>query len=92
MEGEKAGKVYPIRCSGCLNLASTLRCPTCVKIGIPGSYWCNQDCFKANWGEHKNIHAMYVALESDPNTYIDKRFIGYGYTGRLRKGKEGPKR
>jgi hypothetical protein len=39
------------QCSGtdCNNEAGTLQCPTCLKLGVQGSYFCNQDCFKRNW-------------------------------------------
>lgn len=37
---------------------ATLQCPTCLKLGIPGSYFCNQACFKGFWKEHKLIHAL----------------------------------
>lgn len=36
--------------------ASTLQCPTCLKLGIQGSYFCSQDCFKGNWKQHKVLH------------------------------------
>lgn len=26
-----------------------LQCPTCLKQGISGSFFCSQDCFKKNW-------------------------------------------
>lgn len=35
--------------AGCYNAAGTLQCPTCLKLGITGSYYCSQDCFKKNW-------------------------------------------
>lgn len=39
------------KCSGadCDNDAGTLQCPTCLKLGVNSSYFCNQDCFKRNW-------------------------------------------
>ncbi|WPH05126.1 Putative methionine aminopeptidase, type I [Acrodontium crateriforme] len=40
----------------CENEAGALECPTCLKNGIQGSYFCSQDCFKKNWGEHKALH------------------------------------
>ncbi|CAG9320168.1 unnamed protein product [Blepharisma stoltei] len=46
-------KVNP--CEGC-GSASTLRCPTCIKMWRPSSYFCSQDCFKRNWGAHKAKH------------------------------------
>lgn len=35
-----------------------LHCPTCIKLSIQGSYYCDQDCFKSNWKEHKKIHEI----------------------------------
>lgn len=35
-----------------------LHCPTCIKLGIKGSYFCDQDCFKSNWKEHKKVHEL----------------------------------
>lgn len=39
------------KCLGadCPNDAGSLQCPTCLKIGIKGSFFCSQDCFKKNW-------------------------------------------
>ncbi|KZT54293.1 methionine aminopeptidase [Calocera cornea HHB12733] len=36
----------------CPNTAGKLECPTCVKLGIKGSFFCNQDCFKRSSGKH----------------------------------------
>ncbi|CAG8526840.1 944_t:CDS:10 [Paraglomus occultum] len=62
------------KCTGiaCGNPAR-LQCPTCLKNGISGSYFCTQECFKKNWATHKPIH-------DKGNTYIPK----YNYTGSLR--------
>lgn len=39
------------KCCGtdCDNEAGTLQCPTCLKLGVKGSYFCSQECFKKNW-------------------------------------------
>jgi methionyl aminopeptidase len=42
--------------AGCENDASSLQCPTCLKLSIKDSFFCSQDCFKKNWGEHKALH------------------------------------
>lgn len=44
----------------CLNCAkpSTLKCPTCLKKGLPDSHYCSQECFKASWPLHKLSHAL----------------------------------
>ncbi|KAL1694264.1 peptidase M24, structural domain-containing protein [Schizophyllum commune] len=45
--------IQVIKCQSkpCINgyPASKLECPTCHKLGIPGSFFCGQECFKANW-------------------------------------------
>jgi len=40
----------------CDKQAPTLQCPTCIKLGIPGSFFCSQECFKENWSSHKDVH------------------------------------
>lgn len=39
------------KCLGadCENDAGTLQCPKCLSLGIKGSFFCSQDCFKKNW-------------------------------------------
>ena len=59
---------------------------------MPDSYWCGQECFKQSWNFHKQFHSLYVPSKDDPNVYVDQRFVGFSYTGKLRKGKEGPRR
>lgn len=68
---------------------SRLECPTCHKLGISGSFFCGQDCFKAGWKTHKLIHdlASRQPLLEDPN--INKNgtfnpFGGFNFTGTLR--------
>ncbi|KAJ7605304.1 peptidase M24, structural domain-containing protein [Roridomyces roridus] len=34
------------------NPPSRLECPTCAKIGIRGSFFCGQECFKAGYGSY----------------------------------------
>lgn len=36
--------------------AAKLQCPTCLKLGIEGSFFCDQVCFKSNWTVHKAVH------------------------------------
>jgi len=35
-----------------------LACPTCLRMGLPPTYFCGQECFKANWKQHKGIHKL----------------------------------
>jgi len=39
------------KCLGadCDKDASSLQCPTCLKLNIKDSFFCSQDCFKKNW-------------------------------------------
>lgn len=37
---------------------ATLQCPTCLKMGIQGSFFCGQECFKGYWKSHKIIHLL----------------------------------
>lgn len=34
---------------GCEKEADALQCPTCIKLGIKGSFFCSQECFKKSW-------------------------------------------
>ncbi|EGN92469.1 hypothetical protein SERLA73DRAFT_147207 [Serpula lacrymans var. lacrymans S7.3] len=44
------------------NPPSRMECPTCNKLGIRGSFFCGQECFKANYGTY--------------NPYIDYDYTG----------------
>ena len=44
---------------GCTRVVEKpLACPTCIKMGLPPTYFCGQECFKANWKQHKGIHKL----------------------------------
>ena len=60
----------------CLSCASPakLKCPTCLKLSLPDSFFCSQDCFKQSWPSHKSLHST-----GDINP-----FPQYPYTGTLR--------
>ena len=60
-------------CIGCGAVAKCMQCPTCLKKGLSASYFCTQDCFKKNWGEHKHAHK---AADFEPPKFR--------YTGELR--------
>ncbi|KAI0818589.1 methionine aminopeptidase [Irpex lacteus] len=71
------------------NPPSRLECPTCSKLGIKGSYFCGQECFKAGWKTHKIVHdlATRQPLLDDPNINKDGTFNpfgGFNFTGTLR--------
>ncbi|KAK9469755.1 peptidase M24, structural domain-containing protein [Lipomyces arxii] len=60
---------------GCENPASSLQCPTCLKLDIK-SFFCSQDCFKKAWSTHKLLHKQ-------PTKPYDP-FPTYAYTGSIR--------
>ncbi|KAI8796544.1 methionine aminopeptidase 1 [Biomphalaria glabrata] len=66
--------------------AAKLQCPTCIKIGIPGSYFCSQECFKGAWGEHKKLHKLAKAQENGEKSDNDNYnpWPGFRFTGSLR--------
>lgn len=76
------------KCAGCNDKeASRLECPTCKKLGIKGSFFCDQDCFKKNWGTHKTIHSlvqMAAQVESEKNSSLPPSMRNYRFTGPLR--------
>ncbi|KAK9245401.1 peptidase M24, structural domain-containing protein [Lipomyces tetrasporus] len=61
----------------CDNFASSLKCPTCLKLGKDSSF-CGQDCFKKAWPTHKLVHK-----QLQPTTPYDP-FPTFSYTGPLR--------
>ncbi|KAI0318956.1 methionine aminopeptidase [Amylostereum chailletii] len=79
------------------NPPSRLECPTCNKLGIQGSFFCGQDCFKGDCGRltstqktHKLIHELATPrqpLLDDPS--INKNgtfnpFHGFSFSGFVR--------
>ncbi|ETS75262.1 methionine aminopeptidase 1 [Pestalotiopsis fici W106-1] len=90
------------KCLGadCENDAGSLQCPTCLKLGIKDSFFCSQDCFKKNWGDHKSMHKTAqgktqngilhsifppkVVSKPDPATGFFNPFPSYPFTGSLR--------
>lgn len=56
-------------------------CPTCKKLDLPISFFCNSDCFKKNWPTHKLKHVVNTPPADD-----------YPYTGPLRPGVVTPMR
>ncbi|KAF9040792.1 peptidase M24, structural domain-containing protein [Panaeolus papilionaceus] len=64
------------------NPPSRLECPTCNKLGIRGSYFCGQECFKAGWKTHKIIHQLAKNGTNEDGTY--NPFPNFNYAGSLR--------
>uniref|UniRef100_A0A3B3R3R1 Methionine aminopeptidase n=1 Tax=Paramormyrops kingsleyae TaxID=1676925 RepID=A0A3B3R3R1_9TELE len=68
-----------------------LQCPTCIKLGIQGSYFCSQECFKGSWATHKLLHkkAKEDKTKEDAKKKVENDidtdpWPGYRYTGKLR--------
>eukprot|EP01041_Mallomonas_annulata_P002099 gene2099-4104_t len=92
LEMEFAAAAQMCSTPGCEKEA-TLACPTCIKLGLPPSRFCCQDCFKANWNVHKELHkAVKLArADVDPST-MPTEFEGFEFTGSLRPCQKTPKR
>jgi len=67
------------------NPPSRLECPSCNKLGIRGSFFCGQPCFKAGWKTHKIIHDLAApgAKFSLLPDGVYNPFPSYNYTGSL---------
>ena len=73
---------------GCHNEAK-MQCPTCIKLQIQGSFFCNQECFKGNWNLHKALHKLAKGDLSGNCSKANRSFTpwpGYRFTGKLRPG------
>lgn len=72
------------KCAGadCTNPAGSLSCPTCLKLGITTSKFCNQECFKRNWATHKALHVR--PAETVDGVEVYDPFPSSAYTGTLR--------
>jgi hypothetical protein len=51
------------KCLGC-GEASTMCCPTCKKLGLPGPF-CSDECFKRSWKTHKSMHTAQETFLND---------------------------
>lgn len=84
-----------ICCSTGCGKAAEMACPTCLKLGLPPSRFCSQQCFKDNWNEHKGLHKLIkqarADVKVDPST-MPTEFRGYHFTGSLRPFQKTPKR
>jgi len=38
--------------------AANMRCPTCIKLGLPAIYFCGKECFTKAWPTHKLLHTL----------------------------------
>ncbi|PIK56371.1 hypothetical protein BSL78_06745, partial [Apostichopus japonicus] len=70
-----------------------LQCPTCIKLGIEGSFFCEQDCFKGSWKQHKQVHKkerMKNILQEQNEAA--QTWPGYFFSGPLRPHLKSPTR
>lgn len=83
--------IQVIKCQSkpCINgyPAAKLECPTCHKLGIAGSFFCGQECFKAGWKTHKVIHDIATMPlpsfnEGEEGTF--NPWPNFSYSGTLR--------
>mmetsp|Transcript_16034 Transcript_16034/g.11564 ORF Transcript_16034/g.11564 Transcript_16034/m.11564 type:complete len:404 (+) Transcript_16034:20-1231(+) len=95
-EGEVANVAAEVVCTtpGCGKTAH-MACPTCIKLGIPPSRFCSQECFKGYWEEHKKVHAdvrkTRAVAKVDPSQ-MPTEFNGFQFTGSLRPYQKTPRR
>ncbi|XP_078063641.1 methionine aminopeptidase 1 isoform X1 [Mustelus asterias] len=87
-DGEAARRVCET--DGC-DKEARLQCPTCIKLGIQGSFFCSQECFKGSWSTHKLLHkkaknekAKEECSKSEKSEINTDPWPGYRYTGKLR--------
>ncbi|KAJ7582743.1 peptidase M24, structural domain-containing protein [Mycena floridula] len=73
------------------NPPSRLECPTCNKLGIRGSFFCGQECFKSGSScsnsiqkSHKKIHDLLQQSSESSNDGTYNPFPSFGYTGTMR--------
>ena len=73
---------------------ANMACPTCLKLGLPSSRFCDQDCFKSSWATHKVLHkeAKSVTRALDPSTVPPEFRFYSSFTGQLRPWQQSPKR
>lgn len=70
-----------------------MACPTCLKLNIPISRFCDQTCFKSYWDQHKILHKEVKKARNvvDPST-IPVEFKHFKFTGKLRPWQKSPRR
>ncbi|CAH1965751.1 unnamed protein product [Acanthoscelides obtectus] len=77
---------------GCTSPAK-LQCPTCIKLGVQGSFFCTQECFKNNWKTHKIIHSLAKGENASGDKQMEYNpWPHYNFTGKLRPFQQSPKR
>ena len=64
-----------------------MACPTCIKLGAPPARFCDQECFKKSWSEHKKVHEEIRAIRDADPAKMPREFKHYRFTGPLRPWK-----
>ena len=84
------GQERPCDGEGCTQPAK-MQCPTCAKNKLEPSFFCSQDCFKANWQSHKVKHQpstkipLCASCLSQHNCVaVTNPWPNFKYTGSLR--------
>ncbi|XP_077289678.1 methionine aminopeptidase 1 isoform X2 [Arctopsyche grandis] len=67
-------------------------CPTCVQLGVRGSYFCSQPCFRSYWKAHKPIHQLAKGVNSDEKKDVYTPWPNFSFTGKLRPYPQSTKR
>ncbi|KAH6945945.1 hypothetical protein HPB50_010908 [Hyalomma asiaticum] len=91
MEGAQGEVLQNICGSAGCNSSAKLQCPTCIKLGIKGSYFCSQDCFKGNWDSHKQVHRVVKNAKAAASAMYNP-WPSFSFTGKLRPYPLSPKR
>ncbi|KAL3225411.1 hypothetical protein MRX96_025839 [Rhipicephalus microplus] len=91
MEGAQGEVLRNICGSAGCNSSAKLQCPTCIKLGIKGSYFCSQDCFKGNWDSHKQVHRIVKNAKAAASAVYNP-WPSFSFTGKLRPYPLSPKR
>eukprot|EP01062_Namystynia_karyoxenos_P015518 TRINITY_DN15623_c0_g2_i1.p2 TRINITY_DN15623_c0_g2~~TRINITY_DN15623_c0_g2_i1.p2 ORF type:complete len:454 (+),score=123.78 TRINITY_DN15623_c0_g2_i1:62-1363(+) len=79
-----------VACAGCGKTPAPMQCPTCVKLGLPATYFCEQECFQKSWKAHKKKHKE--APEASISTMSPESMMMFAFTGKLRPAKITPMR
>ena len=88
-EAEGAGEEAPVQhmcCTPGCGKPANMACPTCLKLGLPPTRFCDQECFKNSWNDHKKLH------KKDDPSKMPRVFGGYTFTGPLRPFQQSPTR
>ena len=60
--------------------AAKMACPTCIKLGGSSARFCDQECFKKSWNEHKKIHEEIRRVRDADPSRMPREFKHYRFT------------